>query len=229
MRGGGLSIPNGDSTPSVSDGTDFGVTVVGAPVTHTFTIANTGGDTLSLSSLSLPGGFSIPTSVVKGGGSTTFGVRCQASSEGTWTGSVSIVSNDPDQSPYSFTITCRVNAPVPDIDVQGGGLSIADGDATPSVSDGTDFGATLTGTPLVDTFTIANMGTAILNLSSISYPAGFSLASTPATAIAAGDGASFDLRCDASSAGTWTGDVSIGSDDPDEDPYTFAVTCTATP
>ena len=42
VQGLGTSIVSGDNTPSVADDTDFGSTVVGAPVTHTFTILNTG-------------------------------------------------------------------------------------------------------------------------------------------------------------------------------------------
>jgi len=39
----GSEIDNGDSTPIVTDGTDFGAWAVGQSVTNVFTIANSGG------------------------------------------------------------------------------------------------------------------------------------------------------------------------------------------
>ncbi|MEZ4939685.1 MAG: choice-of-anchor D domain-containing protein [Saprospiraceae bacterium] len=54
------------------------------------------------------------------------------------------------------TVTITVSAP--NIDVRGNGLTIADGDATPSTADHTDFGQ-YNGLPITRTFTIRNTGT----------------------------------------------------------------------
>jgi len=55
---------------------------------------------------------------------------------------------------------------LPDVDVKGNNTSIADGDSSPSSTDGTDFGQTTVGGGTVDrTFTVANTGAAPLNLS----------------------------------------------------------------
>ena len=50
-----------------------------------------------------------------------------------------------------------------EINLQGNGISIAAGDASPDVADGTDFGST-TGAPITRSFTIQNTGNADLSL-----------------------------------------------------------------
>ena len=52
VLGKGYSIPDGDSTPSIEDDTDFGSTEVdGGTVVHTFTIENTGDGDLNLAGI----------------------------------------------------------------------------------------------------------------------------------------------------------------------------------
>jgi len=53
-------------------------------------------------------------------------------------------------------------ASLKEINVQGNGNTIADGDVTPTASDFTDFGNIPTGNNLVRTYTIQNNGTANL-------------------------------------------------------------------
>ena len=53
---------------------------------------------------------------------------------------------DIDENPYNFSITGVVNAPaVPEATVLGNSVVIADGDTTPSTTDGTDFGTVAQG------------------------------------------------------------------------------------
>ena len=219
VRGNSISIAIGDLTPSAADGTDFGMTLVGTPVTHTFTIANTGTADLVLSNITIPGDFgfsAISTATITPGGTATLGLICPASAAGTRAGTVFIASNDPDESPYSFAITCLVQPLVPDIDVRGNGISITSGDVTPSAADGTDFGVTLVGTPVTHTFTIANTGTADLVLSNITIPGDFGFSAISTATITPGGTATLGLICPASAAGTHAGTVFIASNDPDE-------------
>ena len=81
VQGLGNSIVSGDNTPSVTDDTDFGSTVAGTTVTHTFTILNIGTANLTVSAATVPAGFTVtasPTSPVAGSGNTSFDcpVRC---------------------------------------------------------------------------------------------------------------------------------------------------------
>jgi len=89
------------------------------------------------------------------------------------------VTTPPTRPPYLMTwlIIVLLTSPVvaanelPDIDLQGNGLSIPNADTTPSPADGTDFGAVSLGTSVTHTFTIQNRGKGQLNLTS---PVGFS-------------------------------------------------------
>ena len=216
--------------PSATDGTDFGTTVVGTPIIQTFTILNLGTGDLTLGAITVPAGFSltgVPSTPVTSGSSTTFAVQCNATSAGTYSGIVSIPNNDSNENPYTFAIACQVTG-VPEMNVIGNSNTIASGDTTPSVSDGTDFETTSVGTPVGHSFYISNVGSADLTVGAVTVPAGFSLTQVPATPVTAGRAAGFAVQCDAASGGTFSGIVSIVNNDRNENPYTFAVTCQVT-
>ncbi len=60
-------------------------------------------------------------------------------------------------------------SPTPEMNIQGNATTIADGDASPSTTDDTDFGSTdITAGTIVKTFTIQNTGTGVLNLTASS-------------------------------------------------------------
>ena len=109
-------------------------------------------------------------------------------------------------------------APEPDINVLGNGNSIADGDTTPSVTDGTDFGSTQVGSTVVRTFTVVNEGTANLSVTSIVS----SLVDFTFNFDNFGTG-EFDVLFTPSSTGEQTATITIENDDPDEGTYTFDV------
>jgi hypothetical protein len=115
VRGNGVSITDGDSTPSFSDRTDFETTaVITGTVSHTFTIHNLGGDDLNLTGVpkvSLSGthaaDFNVtvqPSSPVTAGGSTSFTVVFTPSDSGVRTAAISIANTDDDENPYNFAI-----------------------------------------------------------------------------------------------------------------------------
>ncbi len=107
----------------------------------------------------------------------------------------------------------------PEIQVFLGTTAIADG------AGNVDFGTTLPGTPVTRTFTVRNSGTQTLTLSQpISVPAGFTLASTfDSTSLAPGGSTTFAVRLDAAAAGTFSGQISFGNNDADENPFNFSV------
>jgi LPXTG-site transpeptidase (sortase) family protein len=99
----------------VVDGTgsvDFGSTLVGTPVSRTFTVQNSGTYALDLGTLSLPGGFSLvgsyPSSVASGD-STSITVQLDALSAGTYSGTFSLPNDDLDENPYTFALTGTVS------------------------------------------------------------------------------------------------------------------------
>jgi hypothetical protein len=119
-----------------------------------------------------------------------------------------------------------VAACAPEIDVQGNGTSIADGDATPDAADDTEFGLANVGSFVEHTFTIENEGTAELNLTLPVTEDGtaFSIESQPTTPVALSGGTTtFVVRFTPTGTGVASATVTIDSDDADEDPYTFVV------
>lgn len=115
VQGGGVAIVNGDSTPSAADATEFGaVAVEGPTVTKTYILANVGNATLNLTSSpqvivsgANPSDFVVivqPVASIAGNYSTTFKIRFDPSAVGLRSAIVRIVSNDADESVFTFSI-----------------------------------------------------------------------------------------------------------------------------
>lgn len=132
----------------------------------------------------------------------------------------------------NVNVYCAALAPEPEIDVKGNGVSIVSGDITPSLADHTDFGSTpVAGGMVIRTFTIENTGTAALNLTSASpyvmitgtHAADFTVTTIPSTPVAAAGSTTFQVTFDPSATGLRTANISIASNDADENPYTFTI------
>ena len=222
-RGSTSIIP--DTTPNVSG-------------SRRYRIENEGGQPLTISNptgliaapcLSLS---ETPATPVQAGGETFFRVRLLCPTPGTYSGSVSIQSNDPDEATYSFTVSGNVlggGSPPPEpeiaiyqdydsIEVPQGGASTID--------------STTVNVASSRRFRIANLGNADL---SIANPAALvsgtclSLSETPTTPIPPGGLGYFRVRLYCPSPGTYAGTVSIQSNDPNEGTYSFTVSGTVTP
>jgi hypothetical protein len=72
------------------------------------------------------------------GASDSFTVRFAPTSSGQYSTDIIIDNNDADENPYNFVIRGATNAPA--IGVSGNGIVIVDGDSTPAIPDGTQFG-----------------------------------------------------------------------------------------
>ena len=93
----------------------YGHTLVGVPFLVEYTITNTGeaGSQLELSNITVPAGFSLvqaPSASLAAGQSTTMRIRCDAAGVGYFPGTVSIDNNDADENPFTFDVSCSVNA-----------------------------------------------------------------------------------------------------------------------
>jgi hypothetical protein len=103
----GVAVPDGASVT-------IGTVAVGTSTSMRFRIANTGTGALAISNASsLVSGICFqqietPTTPVPAGGEAFFRVRLLCSTAGTALGSVSIVSDDPDESPYDIALTGTV-------------------------------------------------------------------------------------------------------------------------
>lgn len=229
VLGNSISIADGDSTPTTTDGTDYGtVAVGGAAISHSFTIRNDGNATLIMSGLSVPAGFTVTDGLAASlapGASDTLTVRLDTAVSGTRTGDISFTTNDADEGTFNFAITGFVNGVSgPEVTVLGNSVSIADGDSTPSSADDTYFGSVTQGAPFVShTFTVRNDGTATLTTSFLSVPLGFTITETLSASIAAGSSDTFTVQFDTSAVGTKAGDVSFSTNDPNEGAFNFRI------
>ena len=131
-----------------------------------------------------------------------------------------------------FCLALAATPPVAAITVSGNGITVTNGARGARGADGTDFGTiSALGGAVTRTFAITNNGTATLNLTgtprvSISGPqAGqFSVTQMPVSTVAAGGGGTtFQITATATAAGVRTADVSIASDAPGSNPYTFTI------
>ena len=122
-----------DGTTAVPDATgqvDFGRTDPGTPLTRTFTVSNTGTSDLTLGAIALPAGFSLAAgfgaTTLAPGAATTFTIRLDAAATGTYSGAVGFATNDPNQNPFTFTVSGTVSA-VQYLDDGGAGFSATAG------------------------------------------------------------------------------------------------------
>lgn len=122
LVGNGNTINDGDTTPNLSDDTDFGSLATGSTVDHTFTIQNTGTATLNLTGgtpivdISGNAAFTILTqpaaNTINAGNNRTFVVRFAPTVNGTVTADISIDNNDSNENPYNFRIQGTGVAPL---------------------------------------------------------------------------------------------------------------------
>ncbi len=243
IQGNTLDIVDGDSTPGLADGTDFGsVYNLSGSSSNTFIVFNNGGGDLLLSGtpiVSITGtnatDFTVttqPGSTISGsGGSESFIILFDPSDLGVRSATVSIANTDLDENPYTFDIQGTGSGP-PEIDITGNNVSIIDGDTSPSVTDDTYFGSVdiVTGSAN-HTFTISNSGDSNLNLTgspavalSGSQAADFSLTTQPSSTISPNGGVTtFVVHFNPSATGIRTALISIANNDPDENPYSFNI------
>ena len=115
-------------------------------------------------------------------------------------------NNDCTPNPDTVTVTDG-----PEMDVQGGGASISDGDTTPGILNDTDFGDVIVdGDTSFNTFTITNTGGTTLNLTDNprvtiggTHAGDFTLTADAAATVAASGGTTtFEVTFDPSATGT---------------------------
>lgn len=244
IQGNTTSIASGDTSPSVSDDTDFGShdIIVGSNA-NVFTIQNTGTAALNLTGgspyVTITGhtaDFTLtanPSTPITASGSTNFTITFNPTTLGLRSATVSIANDDSDENPYTFDIQGTGVTTTQEINITGLGNSIVSGDITPTSSDNTDFGNVVTASGTnANTFIIENLGTVNnLNLTggspyvSISgtHAADFTVTTIPSTPISASSNTAFAITFDPSADGLRTATVTIANNDADESSYTFSI------
>lgn len=139
---------------------------------------------------------------------------------------LSVTTNDTHKNAYHFAGLGIVA--MPEMNVKGNFVSIADGDTSASGTDHTDFGSVSIGSGSVTvTYTIENTGGAALSLGAITFSGAnagdFTLLSAPTATVAAGGSTSFRVGFNPTVLGIKNAAISIDSNDTDENPYKFAI------
>ena len=124
-----------------------------------------------------------------------------------------------------------------EMNVQGNGTNIVDGDLIPSTLDNTDFDLVSVGSSVIKSFVIQNSGVGILILTASSpyvtisgaNAADFSVSIVPVSPVAAAGGSTtFEITFTPSAGGLRTATLSIANNDADENPYNFNIQGTGT-
>lgn len=132
-----------------------------------------------------------------------------------------------------YTVNIVASSPLQEINITGNTNDINDGDTTPQVADGTDFGnIDIAGGTNANSFVIENLGGLNdLNLTGSSpyvtisgaNAADFSVTTIPSNTITAGSNTSFTITFNPSAVGLRTATLTIANDDSDENPYNFNI------
>ncbi|MBE9105490.1 choice-of-anchor D domain-containing protein [Nostoc cf. edaphicum LEGE 07299] len=115
----------------------------------------------------------------------------------------------------------RSSSKTPEIQVLNGTVNIIDGNTA------INFGETLVGEALTKTFTIKNTGIAVLNLSNLKLPDGFSLVGTLPTSLAVNASTNIVVALNPTTPGTYSGSLSFNNNDINESTFDFAINGTA--
>jgi hypothetical protein len=246
VTGNNTGITNGDNTPQTSDHTLMGTVVAGQTIDRTYTLKNLGlgnlnigANAVALSAAPAPqnsgsSNFSIITQPAEGvyttNQETFFTLRYTSPGQGQFYALVTLTT----QNAGTFTFVVQGNGPSPRMQVLGNSVDIPSGTTAVSTADGTNFGARALNTNTDRIFSVRNPGglgaAAPLNLTgsprvvlSGAGAAMFIVTIQPGATIGVNSSTTFRIRFRPTSAGCHYATVSIASDDPARNPYTFRV------
>lgn len=223
-------VTNGDTTPDSSDKTAFGNAFVGGtPVTNNFNVTNAGPGVLLITSVDISPNthFSftgtLPTTIAAGG-SLQVPIVFSPKAMGQHTALVTVRTNDTSRDPFTF----QVNGTGLQRSLIIGAVDnvVVNGDATPSTTDGTDYGSiAVDGSQADHVWPLRNNGNVPLSITSVtsSLPGDFSIVAPLSTSIEGGASANLIVRFNPSAIGVRTAVITVNSNDP-ASPYTFTVT-----
>lgn len=208
------------STQLTSGGSDsLGNVTVGQTASKTLTLTNAGGGSLVVNSASTSSGLYLNTSLpltIPAGQSVPVSVSEYAYSAGNAGGQVMFQSNDPSNPMFVVNITAVASG--------GGTLQISDGANQLSNGATADLGTVPAGTNWSKPLTVTNTGMGSLTISSVSVPSGFSVNTSLPLTIGPYQTASIVVGLTTSTAGTYSGPITITSDDANNPTYTIDVT-----
>lgn len=187
-----------------------------------FTISNSGSSNLSVTSitgLASPFSVSPPNATITPGNGQLFTVTCNGATPGVFIDSLTVNTNDADESTVAYNVDCTINS-----------VAGQEFDATPPPPGPIELANTPGSPATTSTITVTNIGSGTLNISNLSAlaaPLTRSIGNTTLTA-----GASTDITIGCASAGATSSSqvLTFNTDDPDDGEGTinFNVSCNVT-
>ncbi|MEM7480390.1 MAG: choice-of-anchor D domain-containing protein [Acidobacteriota bacterium] len=225
-----IQLKQGSATVHRNDLVNFGTTTQGLPVNKIFTVTNVGDQSLTLGTIGFGGGasnpilFTAPSNNVQNlapNASATFTLRFTASQVATVTNRVRLFVNG--SSNFEFDVRGTANPPpAADLVVMRSGVTIQPGSST-------HLGTTDFGEEILETITLLNMGNATLTVQSVTWTGTeVSFATSAPTSVPAGQNRTFTLRFSGATEGPRSSVLSIATNDPTPDPYSFTANWTVT-
>ena len=191
---------------------DFGTVEVAQTVQKAITITNAGTASLEITGIeSDVSGLTFDTTMftLEPEGSQTVTIAFPSSTEGTFSGSINILSNDPDRAKHTLTISGIVQAaPVPAIAVQESAI---------------DFGTVAFAQTVQKTITVTNTGTAPLEITSIESDVSGLTFDTMMFTVEPNSSQTVTVTFPSSMEGTFSGSITISSNDPDRAKHTLSI------
>ncbi len=229
-----ISMARGGNVPDGGTDTVTGA-VAGTGSVLTYTISNTGGAALTITTVAAPGALNNCTatittqpaaSVPATTGTTTLVITVTPTTAALFSCTVTFVNNDADENPYNWTISGTATALAPEIAMARGG-NVPDG--------GTDtVTGAVAGTGSVLTYTISNTGGAALTITTVAAPGALNnctatITTQPAASVPATTGTTtLVITVTPAAAGLFSCTVTFVNNDADENPYNWTISGTAT-
>lgn len=213
-----VTVENGPTLAHFST-YDFGTKSLYSQPEQTFRIWNKGTSTLLLGPMGGGGsGFVIalsPPTSLGPGASGIFIVRFSATYAGNFSSQFSFSTNDPNRSYFTLNFIGAV---------LGSNMRVETNDGSIVYNGSTfNFPSTTLGVAVSRSFTIRNFGNQTLTINSynLSTSGGFSTIIYPPTSIAPGGSGVFRIRLLSSASGFYSGTVTLDTNDPTNNPFSF--------
>ena len=211
-----------DGQPAAEGDTlDIGVVEQGeSGNTLTLTVTNTGTGTLTLEELGDTSHLTIGSwsdTTLTAGQSATLTITMKTAVVGAFTDELTILSNDAEDTTFTFSVTGEVEALTPYLDVAEGGQAVSEGDTLDiGVVEQGESGNTLT-------LTVTNTGTGTLTLEQLANTSHLTIGSWSDTALTAGQSATLTITMKTAVVGAFTDELTILSNDAEDTTFTFSV------
>jgi Ca2+-binding RTX toxin-like protein len=196
VAGNGANVSSGGSAA-------FGTAAVGAKLSRTFTVKNTGGSPLNITGVTVSNGNfelaeGLPASLAAGA-SNDFTVDLIAATAGAKAAVLTVKTNDPDTPSFVINLSATVAAAVTRLEYAGSsGRTVVPAGASAQSKYGTYLGAARVGTTATTkTFYLKNPTSGSVAVAGVSVPAGVTVVTALPSSVGAGKEAKFELRLDA--------------------------------